>query len=287
MKKLFLFPVNPKLFDEEPEGEEVANSIPDTDLPEDSIDFMGADDDEPEVIYGLQDDAGKGDDNSSNTQEQDEEEKPIVFKSQKEFDSMMGKRLSKYRTIEEQANKLNPLVEGLKLKYGTDNIEEIYAKIEEERIEKLAEEEDISFDTAKKIYKQERELSNYKAQDSQKEKQQRIDSYFAEEKKIQEVYPDFQLLTEIENDEFLDLLNKGVDMLKAYRTVHHDELLQKATTTAKNNTISTIQAGKKKIAENGTKARSGVIHKADVSKLTDKDIDRINEMVRRGAEVKF
>ena len=108
---------------------------------------------------------------------------------------------------------------------------------------------------------------------------------------LQQLYPNFDLTKELENDEFReDALHSGKPLRKVYEAAHLDEILQGAVQTTaqkvRESVTNNIRARGMRPAENGTKIGS-VSVKKNVNDLTDKDIDRIIARARAGEIIKF
>jgi hypothetical protein len=110
----------------------------------------------------------------------------------------------------------------------------------------------------------------------------------AEAEKLKEIYPQFDLRTELGNPEFRAILSlEGMSMKTAYNAIHADEIIPSAMQYAAEQTekhvTDTIKANGTRPTDVG--ASPAASYKSNVSELTDKDIDRINELVLRGAKI--
>lgn len=115
--------------------------------------------------------------------------------------------------------------------------------------------------------------------------------WMQQEEAVKQMYPGFDLNTELQNDGFKQLLLSGVPMRTAYMVVHNDEIMQGAmqfaAQKAAQQVTDTVIAGAARPAENGTGAQGAVSPKLDVSKLTDKQIKEFADKARRGEKVTF
>lgn len=110
---------------------------------------------------------------------------------------------------------------------------------------------------------------------------------------LKQLYPNFDLATELENDKFRNGLLNADDqttMQDVYEAVHLHEIIGGAIQTTAMKTreavTNNIRSRGMRPAENGS--RSGAVSvKKDPNELTDKDIDRIYERVKRGEKVTF
>ena len=112
-----------------------------------------------------------------------------------------------------------------------------------------------------------------------------------EEAELQKLYPNFDLASELENDEFReDLVNSNKPLRKVYESAHLEEIIQGVIQTtaskAREATVNNIKARGMMPVENGSRMGS-VSVKKDINELTDKDIDRIIARVRAGEIIKL
>ena len=124
-----------------------------------------------------------------------------------------------------------------------------------------------------------------------KEAYDQYNSWVREAEELKALYPNFDLATELENEEFRDdLINSGKPLRKAYESAHLDEIIQGAiqTTASKvrESVTNNIKARGMRPSENGTRGGS-VSVKKNVNELTDKDIDRIYKRVKMGDTISF
>lgn len=112
-----------------------------------------------------------------------------------------------------------------------------------------------------------------------------------EAEELKNIYPNFDLNAELENEEFRnDLVNSGKSLRKVYEAAHLEEIIAGAIQTAANRTresvINNVKARGMRPAENGTRSGS-VSVKKNVNELTDKDIDKIIRRVQMGETISF
>lgn len=124
-----------------------------------------------------------------------------------------------------------------------------------------------------------------------KEAYDQYNSWVREAEELKALYPNFDLATELENEEFRDdLINSGKPLRKAYESAHLEEIIQGAiqTTASKvrESVTNNIKARGMRPSENGTRGGS-VSVKKNVNELTDKDIDRIYKRVKMGDTISF
>lgn len=139
----------------------------------------------------------------------------------------------------------------------------------------------------------ERDNASMQRQLAQQRSKEQADRQFAkwiqEAQQVQQVYPGFDLDTELRNEQFQRLLTTGVPMKTAYMVLHNDEIMQGAmqfaAQKAAQQVTDTVIAGAARPAENGTGSQGAVSPKMDPSKLTDKEIMDIRRRASRGEKI--
>ena len=108
--------------------------------------------------------------------------------------------------------------------------------------------------------------------------------------KVKEKFPDFDLETEIQNPQFKDMLERGINVEHAYKVLHYDELMQgniaQAMRSSAKATADTIAARGNRPKENGGNS-SAIVYKTDVSKLSKEDRAEIARRVSMGETISF
>ena len=235
-----------------------------------------------EVVYGKQTaapDAGEQDQRASF--------KDLINGDYKaDFDAevqrIVGERLKKVkdqgRIVADQGKALNaqqPILDALSLRYGTapGDIEALryrqYQQMQQENARLRAAQEDY-----------------YARQRSEQQLHSWMDQ--AEAMKQDPLLADFDLPTEINtNPDFLALLQRGVSVEQAYKVLHMDDFLSKATAQAEKTVTDNIRARGARPQENGAAPKSAVVVKDDVSKLTPADRAEIARRAAMGETITF
>lgn len=209
------------------------------------------------------------------------------------------KRLKNSKEIVDKYNALAPTLEALGKKYGVDpgDIEALNKAIEEDDsyYEQEAIEKGLTVEQLKEIRKVEKENTELR---KFREEQERRDAankaykgWMEQAEKTKEVYPSFDLRTELKNPEFVNLLRSNVNVRTAYEVIHNDEIIagamQFTAKTVEEKLANNIIAGGARPAENGSSSQSASVTKSDVSALTKADIAEINRRVARGEKISF
>lgn len=122
-------------------------------------------------------------------------------------------------------------------------------------------------------------------------KQQTFQRWEMEASELSEVFPNFDLASELENETFLDNLNRGLSVRDAFYVAHMDEILAGSSAAAEaqatQQTVNNFKQRASRPAENGASHAPAVVRKTDPSKFTDADLDEIARRSRRGETIRF
>lgn len=216
------------------------------------------------------------------------------------------RRFKNQQSFEDQYNNLLDGLAPLFLKYGLDGsdidgLKDALAK-DDSLLEDMAFSEGLTTEAMRERLRDRQENARLQKEldrirNEQIEAQASRDAYnqynawVKEAEELKQLYPNFDLTAELENDEFRnDLINSGKSLRKVYEATHLQEIIEGAIqTTAKKSqeaVINNIRARGMRPPENGTRMGS-VSVKKDVNDLTDKDIERIYERVKKGDRISF
>lgn len=168
------------------------------------------------------------------------------------------------------------------------------ALIEDDQyLEKEAYEKGIDKDTLRTMKRIEHENEKLKANQAELERQARAEQAYqkllAEKEAVLQIYPNFDLDTEVQNPQFESLVRNGVDLKTAYEVVHHDEILPQAMKFVSDKTRSdvakAVASGMSRPSELGAGATNTPSGKVDVSKLTREQRDELNKRAMAGERI--
>lgn len=209
-------------------------------------------------------------------------------------------RLKGQKETVERYEALAPTLETLAKKYGVDAsdinalnkaIEEDDAYYEEEALEK-----GVTVEQLKQFKKMERENAELKKlrdeQNAKEAAEQKVAGWMKESKQVKAIYPQFDLKSEMQNPQFVDLLRvPGVNVRTAYELTHKDEIIagamQFTAKTVEKKIADKIAANGARPTENGLNSQSASLTKSDVSQLSKADILDIQRRVARGEKISF
>ena len=104
-------------------------------------------------------------------------------------------------------------------------------------------------------------------------------------------FPGFELQNELQNPDFVRLLQAGTPVEHAFKVIHFDALIGDAVQVTAANTqkavVDNIRAKGLRPIENGTASQSPFIVKRDVSQFTKEDRAEIARRVQRGEQISF
>jgi len=211
--------------------------------------------------------------------------------------AVINRRFAETRALQEQSQKVRPILDTLRQKYGVADVDQLARAIENDDsyYEQEAEEQGISVQQLKRIKKMERENQELRRAREEMQRRQGAEKVYQkwvdEADQVKAVYPGFDLEAEIKNPGFARMLRAGVDLKTAYQVLHMDEVIGGAMSYTASQvaqaTVANIKAKAARPAENGINAGAGVIVKNDVSKLSADDRREIARRVARGEEIRF
>lgn len=112
-----------------------------------------------------------------------------------------------------------------------------------------------------------------------------------EAEQLKELFPEFDLRSQLADARFVRMLRAGVDFRTAYQALHSEQILPAAMEYAARATeqrlASALRAGWNRPGENGLHTGAAVHLGSEVAKMSRQDYDRICRRVERGERVSF
>jgi hypothetical protein len=209
----------------------------------------------------------------------------------KRTQSIIDKRFKEVKTLEKQASEFQSLVDVLGQKYGTDDPQVIRERMESEIIEELAYQNDMSPENYRKIMEADKIRKQNDIMETQRQQQEQIQAaitnWTSQAEQMKGEYPDFDLRTAMQDDQFLGMIKSNVPVKTAYEILHIDKLKEQIRREAETKTAQNIQAKRNRPSEAASKGVSGAVVKNDVKSLTKKDREEIARRVQRGEKITF
>ena len=199
----------------------------------------------------------------------------------------------------EKLAKMEPLMRLLGQRYNQDpgNIDGLMAALDND--ESLWQSEamarGMSVDQYKQIRTMERENEAQKLQVMQLKREQTAREEYGKWLQQAELakakYPELDLESCLEDEQFGMLLQSGVDVETAYVARYHDEIMQAgmahAAQEAERKLSASVAAGARRPAEGGTGNGAAVTTKVDVSKMSRSEFMTYMDKVMRGERISF
>lgn len=203
---------------------------------------------------------------------------------------------------QEKLDRMQPLLEALGRKYNVDpsDMEKLAQVIDDDDslYEQEALERGMSTDSLRTLKHLERENAAYKQREQQSLQDMRMRQHFdglaRQADEMKQLYPGFDLMTEMQNPTFARLTapNSGIDVRTAYEAVHRDELrgaeMQYAVQKSAERMSKAIQSGSVRPNENGLNSAQGNVQiKSDPKFLNKADRVEIRRRARNGEKIAF
>lgn len=247
--------------------------------------------------------SGEKEESAADSEEEREKTYREFIKANKDLyardtQNLINRRFKETKNLESQLESYRPLMDILAQRYGATDVESAIRAMEEDNTywEQAAFDANMSVEQYKKFARLERENRALHEQQRQAENEWAINRQMEEwrnqEQEMRELYPEFDLETEISNNpEFGSLLSHGVPVKHAFEVLHIDEIKQAmmsvtAQQTAKAVTDN-IRAKGQRPAENGASSGNAFVEKIDVAKLTKKEREEFAKRAERGEIISF
>lgn len=217
----------------------------------------------------------------------------------KAVQKIVRQRFAGAKQNEAKLEKMGPIMQALAAKYNTspDDIDSIAKYIEEddELYEEAALREGLTVDQYKRISRMEEENRRLHAQQELNEQRRAANEQYQrwvqEAEQVKAEFPNFDLNTYIQNEEFQRLLRSGVSLRNAYAAMDIDNILpgamQYTAQQVARKTASTIAARGNRPAEGGMSGQAATKVTTDVSKLSNAEIEQLVRRASMGERVTF
>lgn len=259
------------------------------------------------VKYGIQEDSVQTTDAQQTTETESTVDRKAEFEKliKGEYKDLYDEKVqntiqSRLKGTKEQVARLEsltPLLEMIGKKYGVDSndVEALLKAIEDDDsyFADEAMERGITVDELKRIRKIERENADLKKQMEEQTTRENANKLYKtwldQSEEAKKFFPNFDLETEMQNEQFRNLLRANIDVKTAYQVLHQDEIIggamQYTAQTVEKKVTDKIRANGNRPVENGISSQSAAVVKTDVSQFTDADMDEIIRRVRNGDRI--
>lgn len=217
------------------------------------------------------------------------------------------KRFRNQSDLQDKIAKIDPVVRMVAQRYGiipekdgSISIDKLQSAIDNDDsiYEKEAFDRGMSVEDYKQMKKLELENQSLKFANEKSQKQREWDGIVAQGEELKKTYPDFDLETEMQNENFGRLfatMNKSGfpnALEAAYKAVHEDEIIggsmKYAVQRTQEQISKSIQSGLDRPSESGASGQSaGTTQGLDPSKLTKAQLDEIRSRAKNGERITF
>ena len=217
----------------------------------------------------------------------------------KEMQKTMQARLRSAKSAEENLSKLTPALELLARQNGLDpeklDYDALAKAISEDKsfYEDKALEMGVSVETAMKIDQEERSKAREKREQERTIEQEKIQKHFdglmQQGEAMKQVFPNFDLMTELKNPAFARMTapNVGISVEDAYYAVHRNEIqvasMQVAAQKTAQKISNSIQAGNRRPNENGTSGQAPSVTTFDYRNASPEQRAELKRQIRSAA----
>ena len=267
--------------------------------------------DRKQIVYGKEDMGGAGQVGSDNTGGQamdlEAEFAQMVGKGGR-FHDIYGQRVSdtvqqRFRNQQDLQAEMDGMNEGLAplyANYGIENgdFEGLKNAIanDDAFYQAGAERAGLTVDQYKNQLKLQADSDRLKQITESYQREQQMQEMYqqaeADSEQLRQVFPNFDLGREMdENEDFTNLLRNGFDVKTAFLATHANEVFAGANAnaqmTARQDAVRAIRQRAARPAESAISYSPAIERRSDPSKLTNEDMDRIDEIVMNGGTVSF
>ena len=225
----------------------------------------------------------------------------IKGKYKADFDKRMQaaikKRVGDTKALEAELAKARETFAIAQKRYGTKDGDWdalTNALIEDDQyLEKEAYEKGIDKDTLRVMKRMEHENEQLKRNQAELERQARQEQAYnkllAEDAKVRETYPTFNIDAELVNPQFEQLVRNGIDLKTAYEVVHHGEILPTAmkiaADKAKEEAAQTVRSNLSRHSELGAGSTNSPAGKVDPANWSKEYREEVRKRVMAGERI--
>lgn len=173
---------------------------------------------------------------SNNSISFDEFVKQHKDESNKWFQQRFNERHRDYKELQRRNNATAPLLDVLSARYGIDasNIDDLVKAVQDDDAlyEDKAAEEGLTIEQYKHMQQMEAENKRLRDMQNQAYREQQMNKQLAEwdnqANNLRQIFPDFDLNTELQNEDFANALRSGLSMERAFYAVHGSDIISGA-----------------------------------------------------------
>lgn len=271
-----------------------------------SSDAKGKSGDLSNVRYGIQDDGDAGHSGVQVTSNALEERRKayhdLVNGEYKDLytedtQNMINRRFKEFKKLEKQVNETSPLIEMLGQRFGVEGVDNIInaLKNDDAYYEEAAYEAGMSVEQFKRFQQLELENKKLLKQQNMELEEARVNeqlqTWFNDAEELKKTFPMFDFNVELENPEFVKMLQHGTPVEHAYKILHFDEITSNIMSTTAQMTekrvVDNIRSRGNRPVENGISSQSAFTVKKDPKTFTKEDRAEIVRRAGDGAMIRL
>lgn len=210
---------------------------------------------------------------------------------------MVNRRFKEMKTLQKANDEAKPIMEMLMSRYGVEDAASLQEALEndEDYWQQAAYDAGMDVSQYMEFNRLKRENKAFLEAQAEREGMEKANKQLAEwnaqAEVVKQKYPNFNLETEIQNEDFVRLLSNHIPIEHAYKLLHFDELMnnQISSTQAatENRVIENIRAGSQRPIEAGLSSQNAISTHVDVTKLSKKQRAEFAKRAARGESITF
>ena len=208
---------------------------------------------------------------------------------------LRGQLTAAQQAQQQYQQRMQPIMDTLAQRYGlqADDLDGIaeHVRNDDAMYAEEAAKRGMPVSSYKQLQQLQAENNRMKMQQQQQEKQAQMQQHFGrmqmQAQEMQQTFPGFDLMTELENPTFARLTSPdvGMSLMDAYFAVHHEEIqkasMQYATQQAMMAASQAVQSGTMRPAENGNKPQGPINTSIDPSTWGKKELAQLEKQMRK------
>lgn len=211
--------------------------------------------------------------------------------------SLSAKSTEEIQKVSDRIGEYAPLIDMLAEKYGVESgeVSDIMAALDKDNsfYEDAAIKEGMTVEQYKNMLHMKTEnkrlIEAQRQAEQIRQRDQAWQRWDSEAEICRSHYPEFDMNSEIMNENFVRLLGAGLDVESAYRACHFDEIMSGVKTQTKDQTkkqvADSIRSGYARPAENQIGGNSATTQKMDVQQMSNKEILELIERAKSGEKI--
>ena len=211
----------------------------------------------------------------------------------KRTQKIIDRRFKQTKELQARVDASQPIMDLLSQRYGVSDPAELMSAIESDTTywQEVADEAGMTVEQYKEFSRLKAENEKFYAeQQNRLEREQaneRAQKWYLESEALERKYPQFDLTEELNNPNFVAMIQNNVPMEDAYKVLHLDEINQQIQMATEKAVTENIRAKGNRPQENGVSSQSATTIKKNVSALSKKERAEIAQRVARGEMISF